>query len=341
MDCVEAGRWLLFGPAVIRHVRGVLARADAAIVRLPSGLGLVACREAMRTGKPWLAEVVGSCWDALWHHGSLRAKAAAWPLDRLNRHHIARAPFALYVSREFLQRRYPCRGQTFACSDVLIERPRPEVLERRLASIRAAGRRRPILGIVGSLDVDYKGHETALRAVALLRSSGRPVTLRCLGAGDPARWRARAAALGITEDLEFTGALPGGDPVRDWMDGLDLYLAPSLQEGLPRALAEAMSRALPAVGARVGGIPELLEDGWIHAPRDHRGLARRIRLLLDDPDQRTAAARRNWEATRDYAPELLDARRAGFLERFRAFAAAPRPPPRTVPRPALATPRHP
>jgi len=341
LDCVESWRWLLFGPAVIRHVRRVLAGVDAAIVRLPSSIGFVASREAERTGKPWMAEVVGSAWDALWHHGALRAKAAAWPMDRLTRHHVARAPFALYVSEAFLQRRYPCPGETVACSDVLIEPPRGEVLERRLARIEALrGGRPPALGIVGSLDVEYKGHQTALQALALLRAWGVPGTLRCLGGGDPRRWRRRAALLGVAERVEFTGILPGGAAVREWMDGVDLLLVPSLQEGLPRALVEAMSRALPAVGARVGGIPELLEEEWIHPPHDHRGLARRIRRLVDDPERLAAAARRNWETSRRYAPDVLDERRAAFLERFKAFAASPSRA-RIAPRRTLAVPRRP
>ncbi|BDG02301.1 glycosyltransferase [Anaeromyxobacter oryzae] len=328
LECVDAGSWLLFGPTVIKHVRRVMARVDAAIVRLPSSVGLVACREAMRTGKPWMAEVVGSAWDALWHHGSWRGRAAAWPLDRLNRHHIAKAPFALYVSREFLQQRYPSRGETIACSDVQIEPPRPEVLERRLARLGTLDARVPALGIVGSLDVSYKGHATALRALALLHAQGRAATLRCLGGGDPARWRRAATALGVAGSVEFPGTLPAGAPVQRWMDGLDLYLAPSLQEGLPRALVEAMSRGLPAVGARVGGIPELLDDEWIHPPRDHHGLARRVARLLEEPLRRADAARRNFAAARAYAPDVLDARRTAFLERFAAFARQRGPVPR-------------
>ena len=58
------------------------------------------------------------------------------------------------------------------------------------------------------------------------------------------------------------GSLPHNE-VFEWLDTIDIYAQPSRQEGLPRALIEAMSRGLPAFGARTGGIPELLEPDYI------------------------------------------------------------------------------
>ncbi len=306
----------------MRHVREVLARTDAAVVRMPSMIGLVACREALRAGKPLLVEVVADAFGVLWSHGSAKGRLAALPLAVLSRHYIGRAPFAIYVTESVLQRRYPPGGISAGISDVLVEPPPLAVLDERLARIRA---RRPgapaSLGLVGSYDVGYKGHETALRALALLRREGRAVRLRCIGAGDPARWRARAAALGVAADVDLGRALPHGDAVLRWMDALDVQLVPSLHEGLPRALVEAMSRALPAVGSRRGGIVELLDGRWLHPAGDHRALAALVRTLLDEPGQQVALARRNFEVASRYARPLLEARRAAFIRQFRDSVA--------------------
>jgi hypothetical protein len=312
---------LYLGGAVRRHVREVLAEVDCAVVRLPSFFGRVACEEAVRAGKPWMVEVVGCARDALWHHGSLGGKALALLAEATTRRCVVAASFALYVSQEYLQRRYPCRGETVGCSNVAIDAPVRGTLERRLAGIRAAAAGAPLaLGLVGSLDVAYKGHDTALRALALLRD-GAPLTLRCLGGGDPARWRRRAHALGVASRVEFSGTLPHGAPVLDWMDRLDLLLVPSLSEGIPRALVEGMSRGLPAVGSRCGGIPELLGDECTHRPGDARGLARLVRRLAGDPELRASQARRNWDVAAGYAADVLEERRSRFIARFRAFAA--------------------
>lgn len=305
--------------AASSRVREVLSKVDCAITRLPGVLGPMACREALRRGMPFMAEVVGDPFDSLWNHGSWKGKLAAVPLALLNRHYIGQAPFATYVTRAALQRRYPPGGKWVAVSDVIIDAPREDVLERRLARIDALRVRAPaILGLVGSYDIDYKGHETALRALALLQRAGRPVTLRCIGAGDPTRWRARAAALGVESYVEFGRPVPQGTPMLEWMDCLDICVVPSLQEGLPRALVEAMSRALPAVGSRRGGIPELLESRWLHRPGDHHALTSLVGMLLDDREEMKAQARENWRTASDFAADVLERRRDGLVRQFRA-----------------------
>lgn len=325
--CVETperplGRYL---KVVSRRAREVLAGVDCAIMRLPSLVGSVACHEALRLGTPWMAEVVADSFDALWNHGSLAGKALAWPMHLVNRHYIERSRFSIYVTRGVLQRRYAPGGAWVAASNVVIDRPRRDVLERRLARIdaRAAGAT-TALGLVGSYDVAYKGHETALRALALLRRSGRAVTLHCIGVGDPARWRARAQALGVGPFVELGAALPHGRPVLEWMDRLDLYIVPSFTEGLPRGLIEAMSCALPAVGSRTGGIPELLDAASLHRPRDARALARLVEALAGSRDAMRAQAERNWSVASEYAADVLQARRDALVRHFKAEIVATR-----------------
>jgi hypothetical protein len=323
--CVEApGRWT--GRAVVaaaRRVREVLARVDGAIVRLPSLMGALACREALRAGIPFLVEMVGDPFDALWNHGTLAGRLAALPMALVTRHYVRRAPFANYVTGWTLQRRYPSRGVAAAVSDVIIDPPGPEVLARRLSALALRRRGAPaVLGLIGSYDVRYKGHETALRAVARLHAAGRAVTLRCIGVGDPARWRARATALGIAAAVELGPPRRHGAAVLEWLDGLDLYVVPSLQEGLPRALVEAMSRGLPAVGSRRGGIPELVDARWLHRPGDSRALARLVAALLDDPAELAAQARRSWATAARFVARDLDARRDALVRRFVEAAAA-------------------
>jgi glycosyltransferase involved in cell wall biosynthesis len=268
-----------------------------------------------------MVEVVGCPWDALWNHGSLAAKLLAPRSYALTRRCIAMAPFALYVTQRFLQRRYPCSGETIGCSDAAVDPPAESVLAQRLETIDGTRNGRPwTLGMVGSADVNYKGHDTALKALRLLARSGLNVRLRCLGGGDPSRWRARARALGVDGLVEFTGTLPHGPAVFAWMDALDVFVIPSLQEGLPRALVEAMSRGLPAVGARTGGIRELIGPEYIHPRRDPRRMAEILERLLVRRGEMRSCAMRNWEAAKAFSPDVLDVARSRFLERFRRYA---------------------
>jgi glycosyltransferase involved in cell wall biosynthesis len=70
------------------------------------------------------------------------------------------------------------------------------------------------------------------------------------------------------------------------LDALDVFALPSQCEALPYALLEAMATGLPAVGAAVGGVPEVIapgETGFLVAPRDPAALAAGLRPLLADP----------------------------------------------------------
>ena len=100
------------------------------------------------------------------------------------------------------------------------------------------------------------------------------------------------------------------------MDTLDILVIPSFQEGLPRALIEAMSRGCPAVGARTGGIPELIGQNLLHRPGDYRKLADDIEKLLENEELCIQIAKNNFENAKQYAKENLDSRRTKFWNEF-------------------------
>ena len=102
-----------------------------------------------------------------------------------------------------------------------------------------------------------------------------------------------------------------------WLDGLDIYIQPSFQEGLPRALVEAMSRGLPALGSSVGGIPELLPSYCLHEPGDSSKLAE---LLTDvtsaSPQRLIEMGTRNFEFVSEYQRCKMQEKRDYFWGKF-------------------------
>ena len=298
------------------RLRQAMADRDAVIVRLPSQTGLLAASVAQTLGKPWAAEVVGCPWDQFWYHGSWQAKAFAPVQWARMRHTVAASRYTLYVTRAFLQRRYPTLGTTTVVSNVEIPEPDPAVLDARLRRI-GTPRERMVLGLIGSIKHKYKGIGTAIEALARVRDRLPDFELRVLGQGDPTPWQAAAHRHGLADRIRFCGVRPSGQPVLDWLDEIDLYLQPSFQEGLPRTLVEAMSRACPAVASTAGGIPELLPPACLHRPGD---AARLATLLLDaahDSAWQACQAERNFDEAKQYVRTILDARRTDF---WRCFA---------------------
>ncbi len=138
------------------------------------------------------------------------------------------------------------------------------------------------LGIVGRIS-EVKGIEYAVRALA---EPGMPDALRLhvIGSGPEAPALERLVAeLGLAERVVFHGFRRD---VLDWMAHLDVLLMPSLHEGLPYTLLEAMSLGRPVVASRVGGLAETLVDGetgLLVEVGDVGGLAAAIRRLAVEP----------------------------------------------------------
>ncbi|HMI57260.1 MAG TPA: glycosyltransferase [Gemmatimonadaceae bacterium] len=154
---------------------------------------------------------------------------------------------------------------------------------------------------VGNL-YPVKGHAVLIDALAKLRDRrGWRVAIAGRGEEEP-RLRAQAAAAGIGDRVHLLGFR---DDIADILAAGDLFTMPSLSEGLPLALVEAMSFGLPVVVTRVGGVPEVVTDGvegFLVPPSDPGALAAALGALLDDASRRRQmgeAARTR--ALRDYA----------------------------------------
>ncbi len=305
-----------FSPRVQRQLdellREEIARHDAVIVRLP-GTGQV-IRMAKEAGKPCLAEMVGCPWDALWNHswkGKLLAPSATWHTKKA----LREAQAVVYVTNDFLQRRYPTKGIGIGCSDVVLREIDDSVLEKRLAKI-AEPRDKYVLGTVAAVDVHYKGQRDVIRALGKLKKQGiTNYIYQLVGGGDPSYLRSVARRYHVEDQVVFLGAVPH-DEVFAWLDNLDIYIQPSKQEGLPRALVEAMSRALPAIGSDVGGIPELLEQSVVFRSSSVRCAGIRRILQTLDRDRLIEQARRNFAKAGEYREDILDDKRSVFYKNF-------------------------
>ena len=300
-----------------RACRTLVAESDGVIARLPSRLGDLFVKEAIRQGKPYAVEVVGCSWDALWNHGSIKGKLFA-PYELLStRNRVRNAPFALYVTQYFLQGRYPCKkGITTFCSNVEIQPVPDEILDRRLGKIRLRNGKVKI-GLIGNYSSRYKGIDVAIRALAQSDHALEDWEFQILGSGDKNYYAELARSLGVGDKVKFIGSRPSGQAVYDWLDEIDLYLQPSFQEGLPRALVEAMSRGCPALATSIAGIPELLPASEMVAPGAHDALSTKITSLLHDRKQMESLAKRNFTTSKAYYKTILDSRRSAFWSLFR------------------------
>jgi glycosyltransferase involved in cell wall biosynthesis len=72
----------------------------------------------------------------------------------------------------------------------------------------------------------------------------------------------------------------------EWYPKFDVFALPSLSEGLPLTILEALSFGVPCVATKVGGVPEILREKFLVQRWDPKGLAEKINWLLENPDER-------------------------------------------------------
>lgn len=141
---------------------------------------------------------------------------------------------------------------------------------------------RPVVGAVGNL-YPVKGHSFLVEAAARVRRELPSAAFLIAGEGallEPLRRRARE----LDCDVRFLGFR---EDVPDLLQALDVFVLPSLSEGLPLSVLEAMAAGRAVVATAVGGIPELVlpgETGLLVPPSDPEALARAILALLRDRD---------------------------------------------------------
>jgi glycosyltransferase involved in cell wall biosynthesis len=151
-----------------------------------------------------------------------------------------------------------------------------------------SGRPRRLL-FVGRLNTE-KGLEQLVDALVELEDLDLAVTLAGWSTGPYAeRLVARARRAGVAERLDLVGPVPHGAELFDLYRSHDLFVLPSVSEGTPRVLGEALAFGLPVAATTAGGIPDLIEHGvtgLLSAPGDAVGLARSLRRLIEDAELR-------------------------------------------------------
>ncbi|MFA9457610.1 glycosyltransferase [Halalkalibacter sp. AB-rgal2] len=301
--------------SAIEKLKSELSTADALIARLPSEIGNLAIQVAKSLNVPYVIEVVACVWDALWNYGSIQAKLYApiafWKMQN----NIKRSLYSIYVTNSFLQTRYPTNGKSINISNVEIKEVEKSVLEKRLNKTRD-NNQHFVIGMIGSLKNKIKGLDTALKAMQVLKNNNYNFTFRILGDGDNTEWLKVATELEVEESVEFCGVLPGGEPVFQWLDEVDIYIQPSYQEGLPRAIIEAMSRACPVVGSTAGGIPELIDKSCVHPPGDYTLLYEKVKNIIINQEYEQSLSEENYKNAKLYTKDILDIRRSQFFNEF-------------------------
>jgi glycosyltransferase involved in cell wall biosynthesis len=312
-DYVGPGQYVRNAPAVAAAARGAVENGNAILLRPPGEMAAWVLWHLRKSGRPYAVEVVADPYD-VFGPSAVRHPLRPlfrWWFTRALKRQCANACAAAYVTERALQQRYPPAPDALVTHYSSIELPESAFV----SAPREPRRNRPTRIIfVGTLAQLYKAPDVLIDAFATCRGYV-DAELVIVGSGrHQIELEQRAKALGLADRVCFRGQLTTSMKVRAELDSADLFVLPSRVEGLPRAMIEAMARALPCIGSNVGGIPELLPAEDIVPPDNVAALASKIIEVVQQPARMQQMSARNLTKAGDYKDAVLNARRRAFYQ---------------------------
>ena len=292
-------------------IKKAVDQHDVIILRLPSAIGTIALEYAKSINKPVLIEKVACVYDALWNY-DWRGKLLATQKMKKYQNILKDASHTIYVTDTFLQSRYPTKGKSIGCSDVIVNNLDESILERRLIKIQNLPKI-PVIGTVAAIDVPYKGQADVIRAIATLKAQHILFHYKIVGQGDASRLKKIIKKFDVADLVQVIGPLQQ-EKVFEFLDSIDLYIQPSKQEGLPRAVIEAMSRACPILGSNIAGIPELINKKVLFEAGNVDGIIQLLKMLTKET--LVELAKENFLKAASFKKEMLDRKREQFYDEF-------------------------
>ncbi|MEK3966616.1 glycosyltransferase [Paenibacillus sp. FSL H7-0323] len=306
---------LLKNKKIINEIRNVLENSDYAIIRMPSVIGILACKEALKIKIPFGVEVVSNAFEGYWNYGNIAGKLLAPIIHGATKYYIDKAPVVAYITSEYMQSIYPSKGIAFSdVANISLEIPSDNVISDRMEKLSAINENSLILiGMIGALNSKFKGHQTAIRALKLLLERGVHCKLQIVGEGDSSELVKLCSELEITDNVEFLGTIASGESIFDWMDKLDLYVQPSVTEAHGRAVIEAMSRGIVVVASDVGGLKESLNRTERFKVGDFHEMSNILYDIIKSPDRKLNLSYRNFEYSKKFYKHKIEKNRELFL----------------------------
>lgn len=295
-------------------IREHAKKGNAYILRVPGQIGTITAEVLNKLKIPFAVEIVGDPWEAL------SATAFRHPLAPLlqyigknNLRKVAsRASASLYVTSHILQEKYPPKANTFTTNASNVQLTSQDILTE---TPNITGK--PKNGVykfisVGTLAQLYKAPDVILKALGIFKSHNIPFKFYWFGDGACKESMIKLAeSLGLSDQVSFEGNV-SPQRLKDEMLSTDIFIHASRAEGLPRALIEAMSQGLPAIGSNVAGIPELLMPDVIIPPDDAEAIVEKLLNFIKNQVLMQKHANHNLNESRKYVSDILTKRRTDF-----------------------------
>lgn len=182
-------------------------------------------------------------------------------------------------------KKYRVNKNTKLILNAVTSPPEPNHIQEEKIKKKFALKPSIVLGIFGRLSKE-KGQTYAITALNELKKTKNNVKLVLLGEGiDEVDLKLQAKNLGLQDDVIFCGYQSN---VGDYINMVDFVIVPSLSEGIPNIVLEALAMNKPVIGTNVGGIPEIIghgKNGWLVEPAEPLQISNMLEKLLSSEEE--------------------------------------------------------
>ncbi|MFV0189023.1 glycosyltransferase [Empedobacter falsenii] len=305
--------YLLNKRTISQSIKGYFKKyiPDSVIIRGAGSLAYHVAKFCIKRKMVYGIEIIGDPYD-VFAKGVI--KHPLRPLLRnlftkFQKEAVYNAKSVIYVTNHALQRRYPANNKAYStfASDVFIE--------ECITSVKQYPQNKTIkLLCIGSLEQMYKAPDIVLKAISKLIKEKTDVQLTWLGHGRfIEEMISLADSLQIAPNVNFIGSVSGKEVI-EYLDKSDIFLLVSRTEGLPRAIVEAMARAVPCIGSDVGGIPELIHPDLLVEVENADDLSDKIRLIMNSEEAYSKYSEYSIQLASEFDFSTLENRRKLFFK---------------------------
>ncbi|EMF47442.1 glycosyl transferase, group 1 [Planococcus halocryophilus Or1] len=310
-------------------IKTAISKSDAVLLRAPSPTSYLALNTVKKSKKPFGVEMVANPRTALEIHENknLIKKLKNELIKKvwvLHAKEVCKSANGVsYVTERALQNEYPCHSILFGESKKFFNDSYSTInLKQSDFTYEEENKKKNeneyfTICHTGYMDGKTKGHLTVIKTLKILLNRGYKVKVKFIGSGKyMPEFEEYANKLDLRENVEFLGGLFGYKEVQKVLRASDLYFFPTMSEGLPRSLIEAMANKLPCISSPVDGIPELLEGEFLAPYNSTESYANKIEELINSPQLREEAAEKNYIKAKEYTQQKLTPRRDRFYSKL-------------------------
>ncbi|WP_345841708.1 glycosyltransferase family 4 protein [Shewanella algae] len=293
----------IFNPFFIIMFLRNLKDKDVIVANIPSILGMFTLIVNLLIRKKYSVEVAADYDQFSSKRGGNLVSLMMKPLMLF---FVSRAIGASYVSN-YLKNKFHCRGECLISSNVNID----NVSERNYSYREGVAE----ISFIGGLN-ERKGLLNLLEAISFLKNMvDKEIILNIVGGHEDRDWEAVVEKLDLSDRIRFHGILKK-EQVMYILEGSDIYVQPSLTEGIPRATLEAMSKGLPVIATKLPGFFEILDKDVLVSPNSSEELTNKIKELIGDKDKLLFYSQKNKNKAKEFTYNRLHNLRKTFYQKI-------------------------